>query len=70
MDELIKLFNALMSGSLPTRTIETAHYIITVSADSQKVKMEDRRTHEVFTIKDFNDREISLLACISKLEEL
>ena len=70
MDELLMLFNRLMSGSLPTKEIETGHYNITISLDPNKIKMEDKSTHEVFTMKDFNDREITLLACIAVLEEL
>ena len=67
MDELIMLFNKLMSGSCPTKELETARYIITVSVDPNKVKMEDKLTHEVFTMGDFSDREITLLACIATL---
>lgn len=70
MDELIMMFNRLMSGSSPTKQLETAHYIITVSEDPNKVKMEDKHSHEVFTMKDFSDREITLLACLSALEDV
>ena len=70
MDELVMLFNRLMSGSAPTKELETAHYIVTVSADPNKVKIEDIHTHEVFTMKDFSYREITLLACIAALEDM
>ena len=70
MDELIMMFNRLMSGSAPTKELETAHYIITISVDPNKVKMENKSTHEVFTMKDFSDREITLLACIAALEDV
>ena len=70
MDKLIMMFNRLMSGSSPVKQLETGHYIITVSADPNKVKMEDIHSHEVFTMKDFSHREISLLACIAALEDV
>lgn len=70
MDEFIRFYNALMSGSLPSREIETGHYIVTVSADHNKVKMENKHTHEVFTMSDFTDRERTLLACLAVLEGL
>ena len=64
------MFNRLMSGSAPTKELETTYYIITISVDPNKVKMEDKSTHEVFTMKDFSDREITLLACITVLEDV
>ena len=70
MYEFIKLFNGLMNGSLPTKDVETHRFIITVSADPNKVMMKDKETNELFTMADFNDREISLLAIISALEGL
>lgn len=72
MDELLMMFNRLMYTleSAPTKQLETARYIITVSVDPNKVKMEDIHSHEVFTMKDFSDREISLLACIAAMEDV
>lgn len=70
MDELIMMINRLMDGLAPTKEIETGHYIITVSLDPNKVKMQDKITHEVFTMEDFNEREVSLLACIAALEDV
>ena len=70
MDELIKYFNGLMSGSLPIKEVDTAHFIVTLSADPTKLKMEDKRTHEVFTLCDFSEREVTLLAYIAVMEGL
>lgn len=64
MDELIYLFNGLMSGSLPTKELETEHFIVTVSANPAKLKKENKQTHAVWRVGDLNDTELALLAII------
>lgn len=70
MDGLIKILNAIKIGSSSTKTIHTTRYDITVSLEAENVKIVDKHTHEVFTMKDFSDREITLLAIIAVLEEV
>lgn len=70
MDDIFQMMRDIMRRSLPIRELESVNYIVTVSVDPRKVKMEDKRTHEVFTMEDFNEREITLLACIAALEDL
>lgn len=69
-NELINYFNGLLCGTLPSKVLETGCYIVTVSSDPDKLKIEDKKTHEIWKCGNLNSREIALLALLAHSEGL